>query len=112
MTTTKMTVETDHGIYGKKEVTGYQVDGAEGLVIYKGHKMWTITHINSGLSVDSLIPVKMKRTKAGLCAFVKAMATENAEAYFDLMATNGKDWTRSQKDAANVLSSWSREYQA
>lgn len=112
MAATKITVETDNGIYGTKEVTGYQIDGAEGLVIYKGHKLWTILHLNSRLSVDSLIPVKMKRTKASLCAFVAAMANNNRDAYFDLMATNGKDWTRSQKEAANILSQWAREYQA
>lgn len=111
MVARKIKITRDNGIYGVKEYDAYQIDGAQAIVVYKGEKLWTLHHINSGLSVDSLIPVTMKRSKTSLVAFVTAMEAENKDAFWTLGAVTDTKWNQAQKDAAKVLIDWAREYQ-
>lgn len=105
----KIKIMQDRGIYGKVERDAYTVDGAEAVAIFKGDKIWSLFHIASGLSVDSLIPATFKRTKSSLTDFVKRMEAENKDAFWELAAVDSASgWKQSQKEAAATLVTWGR----
>lgn len=105
----KIKIMQDRGIYGKAERDAYTVAGAEAIAIFKNDKTWSLIHVASGLSVDSLMPRRFKRTKVSLTDFVRRMEEENKDAFWELAGVySASGWKQSQKDAAKALIDWGR----
>jgi hypothetical protein len=70
----------DRGIYGKKSWTGFAPTLSSPFAVFKDETGWAIGHRKTGLSVCSLIPRGVRRTKTALLLLLAQMEADEPDA--------------------------------
>lgn len=98
----------DRGIYGKKSWTGFAPSLSSPFAVFKDETGWAIGHHKTGLSVCSLIPRGVGRTKAALLLLLVQMEAEEPDAVAAMNDVGKFPISKDLRWAGHKLIDWCR----
>lgn len=101
----------DCGIYGVQDHKAYKTHKNSPFAVFKNGKNWSIGQERSGLTLDSLIPARMIRSKTRLLLFLEEMQTACPEACEKVGLVDATGWNAENRPFGQMLVDWARNYE-